>query len=386
MKTILYANAFAQPTSGPDEMLLTLMAHLPRDRYRFVVASPEPSPYAPRYQALGAITRVVDAPLVSRSMGAAGAALFPARLLAGAARYARLIGEEKVDLVHTNMEVMLASGMAARLRRVPSVYHYHGNSLDRPRAVFTALCRTLQGLSDKIFCISEATAAVFRQRGLSRKIEVLYNGVDLTSFEQARPAPIRAELGIEPGEHVVLTTARLHPRKDLATLVRAAALVKSPARFLIAGDAHGAEETRYARSLRAMAGPRVTFLGRRDDVPALCAAADLFVLPSRHEGFGLAVAEAMAAGLAVIATDEGAFPELLAPDAGVLCPPEDERAFAAAIDALLTDPARRESLGEAGNRRVAERFSATRQAARVAAVYEELLAARERTTVSEPSQ
>ena len=106
---------------------------------------------------------------------------------------------------------------------------------------------------------------------------------------------------------------------------------------------------------RAQASPRVRWLGEvpEEDLPALYAGARVFVSPSSYEGFGLAVAEAMAAGVAVVAGAGSACDEVVG-DAGVLVPPRDVEAVAAAIDALLGDDARRRGLAAAGRARAAQ--------------------------------
>ena len=101
----------------------------------------------------------------------------------------------------------------------------------------------------------------------------------------------------------------------------------------------------------------VRLAGERDDVGELLAAADLFVLSSRSEGLPLSILEAMAAGLPVVASDVGGVPELVVDgETGLLVPPGDPHALAAAIDRLLDDPDLRRRLGAAGRLRVSEQF------------------------------
>lgn len=126
-------------------------------------------------------------------------------------------------------------------------------------------------------------------------------------------------------------------------------------------------------------GDRVTFLGRLpvEELARLYNESELLVSPSLYEGFGLPAAEAMACGTPVIATTAGAFPEVIADgETGVLVPPADARALADAIASMLADPARRAAMGEAGVRRIAERFSWAVCAARTAELYRSVLDAR----------
>ncbi|MBA2246396.1 MAG: glycosyltransferase, partial [Gemmatimonadetes bacterium] len=122
---------------------------------------------------------------------------------------------------------------------------------------------------------------------------------------------------------------------------------------------------------RLAAAPRVRWLGFREDVPAIMRALDLLVVPSHYEGFGLVVAEAMAAGTAVIATRTSNFPELITDGIeGRLVPPRDPPALAETILELLHDPELRARMGRAGRERVRREFTLERMLDR----HEELLA------------
>ena len=111
----------------------------------------------------------------------------------------------------------------------------------------------------------------------------------------------------------------------------------------------------------------------REDVPDLLAAADILAVPSRWEGFGLAAAEGLAAGIAVVASDVHGLSEVVG-DAGLLVPPEDPAALRSALRTLAARPALRRSLGERGRARAAERFDLARMVARYEALYRELVA------------
>ena len=114
----------------------------------------------------------------------------------------------------------------------------------------------------------------------------------------------------------------------------------------------------------------VTFLGARDDVPTLLDAADVYVQPSLSEGLGLAVLEAMAAGLPVIATRTGGLPEVVADNqTGLLVPPGDAPALANALQYLLDNVNRRDKMGKAGRARAVSCFSIARMVSETQEVY-----------------
>ena len=214
------------------------------------------------------------------------------------------------------MEVLLEGGLAARSLSIPHVLHYRGNTLDRPKLVFDALAAVWTATADHIYCISRATAAIFERRGRAAKVEVLYNPIDVRAFRR-RGAIGRRARRARRRSRARASWARsggIHPRKDLETFVRAAALVVARApdvHFVVVGCAEAPVEHDIRGGLRALVrelalDSHVTFAGARRDIPAVMAALDVFVLTSRHEGFGRVVAEAMASARPVVVTDEGA--------------------------------------------------------------------------------
>lgn len=198
-------------------------------------------------------------------------------------------------------------------------------------------------------CVSKAALEFHsRKTGVSReRLLVIHDGVDTEKFAQpARPrGEVKAELGIGPDTKVVGSVGRLDRQKGYRYLVHAFAdiLQEIPdAHLVIAGD--GPERT----MLEALAGRsghagRVHLLGLRSDVPDLLHAFDLFVMPSIYEGFGLALVEAMAAGVPVVASAVDSLPEVLGADepdgpVGLLVPPADPAALADAVCEALRNP------------------------------------------------
>ncbi|HZL18763.1 MAG TPA: glycosyltransferase family 4 protein [Polyangia bacterium] len=370
---VLYLNPYSQEVSGPDESLRTLLAALiPRGVEAHLVL-PAPGPQVPRYQALGVTVHFAPLAVLRRDLSV-GAALYPARLARATAAVAAIARRVDADLIHTNMEVLLEGAIAARLLRIPHVLHYRGNTLDRPKLAFDLLVALWTRGADHLYCISGATAEVFRKRGHHAGVEVLYNPVDVARFgAAATSADVRSALGGEPLAPLIGTVGRIHPRKDLETFVRAAALVAAEvpaARFVIVGAVEAPIEKAYLEQVSVLVRTlglrdRVIFAGARRDVPAVMRALDVFVLTSRHEGFGRVVAEAMAAARPVVATDEGALPELLAGGTlGRLAAAEDPAGFARQIRGLLADRAAATALGVAAAV-AAQQFDSQAIAARV---------------------
>jgi glycosyltransferase involved in cell wall biosynthesis len=343
---VLYLNPFSQEVSGPDESLRTLLAALiPRGLDAHVVL-PAPGPQVPRYEALGAHVHTAPLAVLRRNLTFAAAA-YPARLARAAAAIIKLARAIRADVIHTNMEVLLEGGLAARALRLPHVLHYRGNTLDEPKWVFDALVAIWTATADHVFCISESTADIFRRRRHDRKVEALHNPIDLARFAPGPgAADLRAALGAGPRDRLIGTVGRIHPRKDLETFVRAAARIAAgapDARFVVVGAAEAESELAYHERITALVrelglADRLTFAGARRDIPDVMRALDVFVLTSRHEGFGRVVAEAMAAARPLVVTDEGAPPALVGHGRFGLCAPAgDDAAFARQVMSLLAD-------------------------------------------------
>jgi glycosyltransferase involved in cell wall biosynthesis len=199
------------------------------------------------------------------------------------------------------------------------------------------------------------------------------NGVDTARFAPALPVA-RSEarrifaLGDGP---VAVFTGRLAPEKRLDLIIGAWPAVRAAhpdAELLIAGD--GPEMARLSR----LTGPGVRFVGALDDVLPVLQAADVFVLPSDTEGLSNALLEAMAAGLAPLATAVGGAPDLITPGKnGLLVPAGDRAALTTALLELLAEPERRVRMGEAARARVIADYSLQRTAAGLRALYDRVL-------------
>jgi glycosyltransferase involved in cell wall biosynthesis len=187
-------------------------------------------------------------------------------------------------------------------------------------------------------------------------------------------AAARARHSIASGEFAIGVVAALERRKAHDVLLHALAATLSklpPLRVLFCGD--GSERAALARLTRELGlESRVRFLGELGQVADVLAALDLFVLPSRHEGLGVAVLEAMAAGVPVVASAVGGLPEAVDDGrTGLLVPPEDPRALGVAIAELAADVERARRMGIAGRARVLAEFSMERMADAYEALYTE---------------
>jgi glycosyltransferase involved in cell wall biosynthesis len=177
----------------------------------------------------------------------------------------------------------------------------------------------------------------------------------------------------------IVTVGNIRRVKGHDVFVRAAAIVAREfpsARFVVGGEVL---DPAYYEELQALVrelqlGDRFTFAGGISDLRAFLRDADLFVLPSRSEGFSNAIVEAMAAALPVVATDVGGNAEaVLDGVTGRIVPPEDSEALAAAMRAMLADAEKAKAMGQAGRQRVAERFTTEAMMRQLTAAYQSVL-------------
>ena len=229
---------------------------------------------------------------------------------------------------------------------------------------------------DRLVTVSEAQRRTYERLGVpAERLTTVRNGVRPRGPGPGRAAARRA-LGLDDDQLVLMTVGRLATMKGQRYLVDATA--ELVARFpdvavVIVGQGHLYQTLRdRARELGVSSSVHLT--GHRPDARMILDAADVFVLPSRHEGMPLAAMEAMDAGLPVVATRVIGTAEVVAHDeTGLLVPPQDAHALASALALLLSEPDLRARFGRAGRRRYLEHFTSARMATETVGVYQQVL-------------
>ena len=273
--------------------------------------------------------------------------------LARAAGFARWCRARRIAVVQTcdlyaNSFALPAAALAGTSVRLGSRRELNPDK--SPAQI--SLQRQAYRFAHAVVANSRAASDILQREGVpATRIEVIPNGLDVQRFAA------RASYG---SITTVLTVANLRMEKAHDVLLQAAAtLLKAhpQLRFQIAGDGPRLPSLRRLAAALGIA-ERVTFLGHREDVPALLAHADVFVLPSRSEAFPNGAIEARAAGLPVVASAVGGLLDLVDPGrTGLLVPPDDPRALADALDGLVRAPARAAALGGAARDEVVRRYS-----------------------------
>ncbi len=404
---VLYVDT--APTAGGSVVsLYELLRKLDRSRYEPVVLSYTPHPYVDNFRALG-VDMIVwnvyaaqnhrpewvkearkSAPVHWLRRTARGSRLYHAlgfsmllmhRVWPHAQALRDIICQKKVDLLHTNIRVGhdREGIIAAKMAGIPCVSHV------RDFEELGWFDRKLAGMVSAFIYISEAVQKCHLQAGVPRdKGRVVYNAVDTSAFT-VTPDVLggRNSLGLASDDLVVGMVGRLERWKGQDVFLRAIALVKDAvpqAKGIVIGDPVPYDPD-YGHLLWALCDELdlsrwVVFRPFQQDVPTIMAALDLLVLASTSpEPFGRVLIEAMAAGKPVVATDAGAAREIVDDGIqGLLVPPGDVRALAAAIVHILTHRDEAAAMGKRGQARVRQQFDVQQYVDSVQAVYRDLLA------------
>ncbi len=287
----------------------------------------------------------------------------------------------KADVVHNHMyraEVVgtqAAWALAAAGKHRPYIVgtvHSSRIRSDEDRE----LLRQLTPKMDHLISVSRAIERKLDEEGrVGAPISLIYNGVDLTRYSEPDICgTLHSEYPISPDSPIVGVVARLEPEKGHPTLLEAwpAVIAAVPkAHLLIVGE--GSQREALEAQVKALGiGKSVTFTGRRDDVPAVTAALDVAVLPSYREAQGLSILEAMALSRPVVASAVGGIPEMIEHGrTGLLVPPREPAALAAAIVRLLTDHPYADTLAKAAQNLVHDRFCVELMVRAIETIYDE---------------
>jgi len=298
----------------------------------------------------------------------------------------RWLKANRPDILHAHLDTpAILSLLAARSARVPwPVLTIHSgisqwaakHKVTLKNRITTSIKMTL---AKRVFAASERIKEDYTRLKLKgRKMTVQYLGVELTPACSDK-ASVRRELGLSDDDVVTATTAFHDPVKGLDVLLRALALLAEQhpeLRLVQIGGESGPGQTESLKTLAGELGveDRIIWTGLRDDVADLLSGADIYCQPSRSEGLGLAILEAMGASLPVVASDVGGIGEIVIPGrTGILVPPEDPQSLADGLRELLEAPQKRAELGRAGRRLCRENFDLDTQSSKLVDFYENLM-------------
>jgi len=287
----------------------------------------------------------------------------------------------RIDIAHGHEFAMSVYGAwASRRARIPHVLTMHGGRYHAQRIRRRLALHAAVAASAAAVAVSSSFARTLsRDLGIRRaRIRTIANGVE--------PVPpgrstLRDELELDADDRLIVAVGNLYPVKGHRFLIEALGLLadRYPRLHVAISGRGGLHDALEAQAEALGVGRRVHLLGLRADVPAVLQAADIVALPSLSEGLPLALLEGMFAGRAIVASDVGDVRAALADgDAGVIVPPGDVTALAAALDRLLGEPDYARRLGAAAARRARDEYDVERMVDRYVDLYAEALAARRR--------
>jgi N-acetyl-alpha-D-glucosaminyl L-malate synthase BshA len=304
---------------------------------------------------------------------------YPPQNLALATKMVEVAENYRLDLVHVHYALpFAASAYLARQvvapRQLGVVTTLHGTDITVVGAepAFFRITKFSIESSDRVTAVSQflkrRTEETF---GVTRPIEVIYNFVDTRVFAPRRSPGLR----LAPARtRVIMHASNFREVKNIPVVLQVFSQVhrQLPSKLVMVGD--GPEKAGAEQLARELGVQRdVLFLGNQDCMEELLPLADIFLLPSRSESFGLVALEAMSAGVPVVASDAGGLPEVVADgETGFLHDAGDVEGMAASVLGLLKDEHRRAQMGRQARRRARERFSVDQSVDRYIRVYESL--------------
>jgi glycosyltransferase involved in cell wall biosynthesis len=352
---------------GASKILLAINELCAKKGHEITVVLSEDGPLAPKLKALGTTIVITDLGILRRQY------LNPAgmlnRLVANFKAYTtltELCKSKQIDLIYSNTTGVIAGVFVAAKLGIRHLWHIH-EIIEKPTLLFRLLSRLINTKNNQAIAVSEAVKKHWTKYVHPNKIDVLYNGVDYWLFENT-VSDLRQTLNLQPDTILIGMMGRVHFWKGQDYFVHIAGeIFKSHknVHFLIVGDAFAGYEYLHdninilidANHLQG----KVTQLPYRSDITNIYGALDIFILPSLlPDPAPAVVTEAMAAGLPVVATQQGGAVEMIENEvSGLLIPINNAAAAAKVMEPLLMIETYRKNMGAQAKKRMQEKFSRT---------------------------
>ncbi|WP_435079427.1 glycosyltransferase family 4 protein [Halococcus sp. AFM35] len=290
----------------------------------------------------------------------------------------RQFRKQDPDVVHLNGLMMLQPALAAKLEEIPVVWYLVSDNI-YPDWLVRAVIPFVNHVADEIVLISESNREFYMQE--SKDVAVIPGGIDTSQLapqevDKTAVAELKDRYGVGQDDTVVVTLAKTHPMKGQKYAIEAMRRMdRDDIMYLIVGPER---DEKYTDELRAMIQShgleeRVYITGFVDEKTTALGVADMFLLPSLGEGTPLAIMEAMAMGVPIVATSVGGVPNMLDDgDAGQLVPPADPDSIAKAIEAYISNPELMRQHSARASELAATEFSIQNISDKYASVYRSL--------------
>jgi len=311
----------------------------------------------------------------------------PQHLLSLANKIVQVSREYELDIIHVHYAIpfaaaaylarqILANSPGTKVPRVITTLHGTDVTLIGSDSSYSETAAFCIDQSDGVTAVSESLRAdTYREMPVSADIQVIPNFLDCEYHRRRADPGLRARFTGDEQTRLVIHVSNFRPVKRAEAVIDIFDRIRRrvPSRLLLVGDGPDLDKAgRFARELGLAAA--VNQLGEQEQVVPLLSVADLFLLPSQQESFGLAALEAMACQVPVVASRIGGLPEVIDDGiTGFLHPPDDLDAMAESAVALLTDPVRQQAVAEAALTVVLERFCSTVVVPRYEAFYRQVI-------------
>jgi glycosyltransferase involved in cell wall biosynthesis len=301
-----------------------------------------------------------------------------------------LCRRERFDLVATHTSkggfIGRLAAKAAGVRKI--VHHAHGFAFRETQARWIQRFYVeLERIAARACTLIISVSKDHRRWGIrenlapAEKIVAVLNGIETDLFDRSSRHDARRKLGIETEDTLIGVASRLAPKKGIGDLIQAFTEIHRSyphTRLILVGEGPSRSELEH-QAKQARVGNRIHFTGFLEDIPNVLAAFDIIVQPSISEGLSISLLEAMAAGRPVVACDITGNREVIAPGvSGILVPPSDPSALAAAIRLLLDDPKHAQELGAAAQAECRTRFTQRRMVSEILGLYDHVAAGNQR--------
>lgn len=352
---------------GAERITVALLPHIDRQRITPIVGVLSTEGESPLGEQLGEVQRL---DLEAKRL------LDPAALR----RLLRFIEAEQIDLIHAQLQyATIFAAIAKQVRGVPMVVTRHLIADDEAnwREAFRNKIErwTVKRYAAKMITVSDAAQHYYANltEMPPQQFQTIYNGIDLSRFAaSADKATLRASLGLPTDATIVCMVGVMRQGKGHTVLIEAAKQLPD-AYFILVGDGELRPELE-AQASDLIAQNRLLFMGQRLDIPDILNASDIFVLPSDSEALPTVLIEAGAARLPVVATRVGGIPEIIQDgQTGIIIPPKNPATLADVLRGLISDSAKRESMGAGAYAHIQAHFTLEQQAAATMALYESVV-------------
>ena len=364
---ILFLHAGAE-RYGADNILLSLIKGLDRQRFNPVVILPNTGPLQEELSALNIPIRIFEFGVLRRKyMSFFGLINRFHYISIGLIRVIRIARKENINIIHTNTSTILVGGMAAKILRVPHVWHIH-EITERPKIVWKLLSYIIPRLSDKVIAVSHAVRQHLIRGSILNELRalVIHNGIDMEPYFRNDGSRIRKEYNVSKDNIFVGMIGRVNSWKGQHAFIDTAKILikcQDNVYFIMSGGTFEGEEGLFMalRNRIDIEGltNRIFLSDYRKDIPDVLAALDVFVLPSiKPDPLPTVVLEAMASGKPVVSFSHGGATEMIINrETGILVPVDDIRKMAEAIKELIDNKAMRLAMGKKGKERCEKYYS-----------------------------